>query len=98
MESSSTYNAPGLYRDPESGQYTGAINEIQADAIVHAGWKLVKAADPGLDDLSIQRQVEEMSRDENVEKLSADGAVDSDTPTDPEGGQTYDPKAKKESK
>lgn len=68
-ETSSTYNAPGLYQDPESRQYTGAINQIQADAIVQQGWKLVKAADEG-DELSVQRQVEEMSREENLPRAA----------------------------
>ena len=34
-------NPIGLYKDPESGQTSGAINEIQADAMVQQGWKLV---------------------------------------------------------
>jgi hypothetical protein len=33
----------GLYRDPESGQFVGAIDPIQADAMVRAGWVLFEA-------------------------------------------------------
>ena len=35
-------NPIGLYKDPQSGQTIGAIEEIQADAIVHLGFKLVE--------------------------------------------------------
>ena len=35
-------NPIGLYKDPQSGQYIGVINEIQADAVVQQGYRLVK--------------------------------------------------------
>lgn len=45
-ETSNNANPIGLYRDPESGQYIGALEEVQADAFVRVGFKLVK---PGRD-------------------------------------------------
>ena len=33
----------GLYKDPESGKYIGALDENQASAIIKLGFKLVEA-------------------------------------------------------
>ena len=32
-------NEPGIYADPESGVTLEALNMVQADALVHLGWK-----------------------------------------------------------
>jgi hypothetical protein len=36
-------NPIGLYKDPQSGTFIGAIEEVQADAFVQLGYKLVEA-------------------------------------------------------
>lgn len=41
-ETSTAENPIGLYKDPSSGKYTGAIHPAQADAMVRQGYKLVK--------------------------------------------------------
>lgn len=42
MQDETTTNGQqiGLYKDPASGQYLGAIDPIQAEAMVQQGWKL----------------------------------------------------------
>ena len=41
QEQSRTVYPIGLYRDPESKQYIGCIDEVQADAVVQQGYVLV---------------------------------------------------------
>ena len=42
QETSTKYNPIGLYYSPESGQYLGSLDEIQSDAFLRVGFKLVK--------------------------------------------------------
>lgn len=44
QENSTKFNPIGLYQDPESKQYIGALDSIQADAMVQQGYKLVREA------------------------------------------------------
>lgn len=41
-ETSNASNPIGLYKDPASGKYIGAIHEAQADAMIQQGYRLVK--------------------------------------------------------
>jgi hypothetical protein len=41
-EKTTVENPIGLYRDPASGQFVGAIDPIQADAFVRTGFTLYK--------------------------------------------------------
>jgi hypothetical protein len=43
QEKSTTVNPIGLYKDPESGNFMGCIEEIQADAAKRAGYVLVES-------------------------------------------------------
>ena len=42
-------NVPGTYKDPESGAELTALNDVQADALVHMGWKLQTEAEKRAD-------------------------------------------------
>ncbi len=41
-ETSTKNNPIGLYKDPQSGAYIGALEEAQADAYVRNGFQLVQ--------------------------------------------------------
>lgn len=42
QETASKINPIGLYKDEKSGQYLGAVEEVQADAYIRVGFTLVK--------------------------------------------------------
>lgn len=42
-ETSTAENPIGLYKDPASGKYIGAIHPAQADAMIQQGYTLIKA-------------------------------------------------------
>lgn len=73
-----TTNAPnpiGLYRDPESGQFVGAIDPIQADAFIQVGYKLFREGKEAA-----------MMPQEDIDKLTPGPTRDL-----PEGGEVFDP-------
>jgi hypothetical protein len=81
-ESTSAVNPVGLYHDPESGQYIGAIDPIQADAFVRAGYQL-----------HTEGRDAAMSSQEDIDALKG-----IKTTSLPAGGETFEPSTNKKGK
>lgn len=79
-------NPEGLYKDPESGQHIGALDPIQADAMVQQGYQLVKegreaamTTQADLDELAAPKKETPATKQETSEGQAPD-ASDSPEP------------------